>query len=278
MKVVGRKSPLNFIHFFYTALLNAALLLTLASAHADTTVSVRMCYEEQQLEPYFMGTGPIPPRENPGIFIEMLNMLNNELINISVDFHRAPWKRCLNEIKQGKTDVLIASYDNDREALGIYPMKEKQVDISLSISSASYCLFTSRDSELSWSGSTFNFIPTKPFAVPQGYSIISLLEKHDMPIVLTNSSVAALDLLAKKRVEAAATYCESGAHYLFQHAEQKTGIIARSPVLNHREAYLVFSKSFWSKHANEAQQIWRTAASLRDSEFPRLLNKYEALR
>lgn len=272
MNVVSRKPIITFISICLLASLLAATYVS-----ADSPVQVRLCYEEQQLEPFFMGTGPLPPDANPGIFIDILQKMDEQLGEVLLVFYRAPWKRCLNDITAGKADVIIASYNANRANLGVYPTKGESVDTSLAISSSLYCLFTRRDSVLQWSGTEFNVVPDKPFAVPQGYSIISLLEKHHMPMVFTNSSVAALDLLAKARVEAAATFCESGAHYLLQHAEQNTGIIARSPALSHSEAYLVFSQSFWSAHASKVRQMWRSTASLRDSEFPKLLDKYEAL-
>lgn len=242
------------------------------------TITINMCYEEQQLEPYFMGSGPVPPEEHPGIFIEMMYLLDENIPDIKIRLHRAPWKRCLNELKQSSTDVVIASYKPERELLGIYPKSEGTIDQTMSISTSEYCLFTKRNSELIWDGSMFTQIPQKPVAVPQGYSIISLLKQHNIPLVFTNSSLAAMDLLNKSVATGAVTYCESGGNYLWENAAYNPGIIAQSPTLTNSNAFLLFSRIFYQQYPAKAQLLWREAVAIRDTQFRQLLDKYETLR
>lgn len=263
---------------FVCAVGQTCLLLFSVSTYAREHTTIRMCYEEQELEPYFMGKGPNPPEVNPGVFIEMMYQLEKQIPGVRIALHRVPWKRCLNELKQNVSDLVIASYENEREKIGVYPSADGVVDKTLSISTSQYCLFTKRHSKLAWNGLGFSKIPEKPVAVPQGYSVITLLQQHQLPWVNTNSSIAAMDLLSKSVVSAAVTYCEAGANYLYRNADKKVGIIAQSPPLNSRQGFLLFSKAFWQKNPDLVRQIWQDVAIIRDKEFPRLLDKYEELR
>lgn len=266
------------IHWISPLGIFMCLLLSIPNANAQTPTLINMCYEEQELEPYFMGTGHQTPEQYPGIFVEIVQLLDNNVPDVSIIMHRAPWKRCLNELKQNISDVVISSYTPDRESFAVYPTAEGKLDENQAISMSQYCLFTKRSSELVWNGQQFSTIPDKPVSVPQGYSIISMLENHKLPLVFTNSSVAAMDLLAKAVTSGTVTYCEAGANYLWKNADRNTGVIAQSPTLSQKYAYLVFSKSFEQTYPSLTRQLWREVASIRDSTFPRLLDKYESLK
>lgn len=258
------------------AVTSACLLLLWCLPLTATPLPLNMCYEEQELEPYFMGTGPLPPTAYPGIFIEMLQRLDERIDETNITYQRAPWQRCLNNIKQNSADLVIASYSREREAYGIYPKVEGRINTTNAISKSEYCLFTSRTTDLHWSGENFSKVPQSPLAVPQGYSIVPLLAKHQMPIVKTNSSVAAMELLVKELAIGAVTYCESGANFLWQNAHRKLNIVARSPALTTRHAYLMFSKRFFSENSALVNRLWREMSKVRDSEFRQLLDKYES--
>lgn len=222
-----------------------------------------------------MGTGPAPPASFPGIFIEMLQLLDKRFDDLQVAFHRAPWQRCLNNIKQQRSDVVVASYRPEREVFGMYPNAAGLKNELYAISTSQYCLFTSRSSELGWNGQQFSSVPESPLAVPQGYSIIPFLENHQMPIVKTNSTIAAMELLSKDLAVGAVTYCEAGANFLWDNANKKLDIKAQSPPLSPRHGYLMFSQKFFNEHRSLAKRIWQEMAMIRDAEFRKLLDKYE---
>ena len=254
------------------------VLYCLASVNhqASATTQISFCYEEQQLPPWFMGESAEIPATAPGIFIDMLYLLDKRIPEINISLHRVPWKRCLNELKTAESDMVVASYQKERESFAAYPMVQNQPNPNMAISRAESCLFTSKNSELNWNGEQFTNVNEHPIAVPQGYSAVALLKEFDLPLVFTNSSFAAMELLRKNRVEGTVTFCAVGKNYINSQPSE-LDIVARHPSLRQRHGYLVFSKIFRAKHPELSQQIWRTAAAIRDSEFPRLLAKYEAL-
>ncbi len=224
-----------------------------------------------------MGTSSYTPEQNPGIFIEMLYMLDQKFEHIQITFERAPWKRCLNQLRNNQSDAVIARHNQDRESFAQFPKRDGEIDQSLAISDAKYCLFTKRDSLLRWDGKGFTTVPDKPLAVPQGYSIVEMLQQHALPLVFTNSTLGSLDLLVKGRAEAAVTFCEAGANFLWNMNRPDLQIVAQSPPLNYKLGYLVFSKVFYQNHPQLATELWRQAAKIRRDNFSRLLDKYESI-
>ncbi len=264
------------------ALLCASLAAQNNKAEQNNTnshqITLKLCYEEQELAPYFLGTGPAPPKENPGIFVELMKIMESRIPGLTIEFHRVPWKRCLNELKHNQSDVLIAGFRPARDNIGLYPKFNGMPDSKQALLTSQYCLFTHADSQFSWNGQEFKYIPDKPISVPQGYSIVEFLERHDVPLVLTNSSHSAMELLAKSVTAGAVTYCESGGSFLWQNAGRSMNIIAHSPVLVTKHGYLVFSKAFAHTHPDLVNTIWQTASQIRQQHFSELLGKYEALK
>lgn len=249
-----------------------------AQAESNSEVTtLRMCYEEQELTPFFTGTGPQPPEKNPGVMIEMLHMLTAALPEIRIEFQRVPWQRCLNQLAKGTSDVVVAGFQEKRAKAGVYPMKNGAPDATRAIASTQYCLFTHRGSQLSWDGAQFNMHPAKPVAVPQGYSVVTLLEQHDIPIVKTNSSKSALKLLQKSLAEGAVTHCQSGGYFLSPNKDTPWNFIAHSPPLLDRYGYLLFSRVFWQQQPQLVNQIWDQVALIKSQHFNRLMKKYDTL-
>ncbi|BDX04972.1 hypothetical protein [Planctobacterium marinum] len=251
-----------------------------ANAQAETSTNIttlRMCYEEQELTPFYTGTGLKPPAENPGVMIEMLQLLDAAMPQVRIEFERVPWQRCLNQLAKNTSELVIAGYQDERTKIGVYPMKNGLPDATRAIAATRYCLFTHRDSLLTWDGAQFNMHPAKPVAVPQGYTVVSVLEKHDIPFVKTNSSKSALNLLQKSLAEGAVTHCQSGGYFLYQNKEQPLNFIAHSPPLVNQYGYLLFSQDFWQQQQQLVSQIWDQAAVIKGQHFSRLLEKYDQL-
>lgn len=250
-----------------------------ANVIAQTTqaTEVKFCYEEQELTPYFMGSSRFPATESPGVLIEMLYRLDEQFPGLKFTFYRAPWKRCLSDVSLNNAHAIVSSYSQERASVAVFPIEDGQVISQYAISVSKYCLFTMRDSKLRWDGKAFSRQPQKPIAVPQGYSIVSMLNEHEQPLVYTNSSISAMELLTKNRAEAAVTFCDSGAQFLWRQDDPSLGIIAQSPALSLRRGYLAFNKPFYQVHQDKVEQLWKQIALIRNREFHHLLEKYDLL-
>lgn len=252
-----------------------SLLCMVSPSWVLATQEINFYYEEQELKPYYMTKGRLPPEHNPGVFIEMLQQVDHNLDDITFTFHRRPWKRCLHKLQNNRADAIIGNHKEEREAFGHYPMINDKVDTSLVVASSKYCLFTHTDSKLTWSGEHFSQQPDKPIAVPQGYSVMSFLNHHNIPLVTTNSTRAGLALLANGRAEGAVTFCETGKQVLRQFHPDSTDIRAQQPELLQSNAYLIFSRQFFQQHPDLVKKIWTEIAQIREQHYLSLLQSYD---
>lgn len=244
---------------------------------ADTNINFRFCYENKEMLPYYAGNNEEIPAEKPGLTIELLKLLNDRLPNVTITLKRYPWKRCLHELATGETSAVIGSHKIEREAFAVYPNINGEVDIqrAFNISSA-YCLFSRHDNDLSWDGQRFYHFAHKTVAVPLGYSVASLFQNNKIDITQVTNTEKAIELLANKRVDAAATLCQSGSHYLQKYPRLSNEIRLIQPPLYQKGGYLIISKQFYQRYPAISEQIWQEVKILREQHYNRMLKTYEA--
>ena len=77
----------------------------------------------------------------PGLYFEMFKLLKKKM-KVRFKFKRRPFKRCLLALKGGKVDIVASvSFKEDRKKIGVYPIKNNQLETSQRISESSYYLY-----------------------------------------------------------------------------------------------------------------------------------------
>lgn len=237
-------------------------------------IELKLYYEERELQPFYLGASPTPPAENPGISIEMIRMLDEAMDEIEIKYIRTPWKRALQSLEAGNADFVIASYSKEREKIGVFPTKNGLPDEQRAFMINAYCLFTESSSDFAWNRRRFSLTPTSPVSVPQGYSIIGLLQQHEIPIVETQSTEAAFELLHKERASGAVTFCETGWDYLNQ-LPNGLETYKQHPHLRRAVGFLLFSHQFYQRHKILVEKMWNEVQKVRSNHYPKLLEQYE---
>ncbi len=114
------------------------IIFSTTTTEADTR-SIRAVYTDWYPYTYLDNGKP------SGFEIEILDAVMKNL-GIQVVFVSYPWKRCLNNLKEGKADILISLLKTpDRETFAHFP------DTHISISKTVF--FTKKDSRISFNGS-----------------------------------------------------------------------------------------------------------------------------
>lgn len=245
-----------------------------AQPGSDSHVTFRFCYEEKSLPPFFLGQGLVIPDKRPGVMIEMLRQLDRTLSGLTVHYSRAPWSRCMEKLKLGHFDGVIANFSPKRLLYGIYPMKNNGPDRQRAMSLASYCLYYT-DSSVRWNGKAFSGNYRLPIAVPRGYSITDFLSQHQQAYLEVNSTQQAFKVLNHHRVSAAVTLCEVGDSLLNSHMNQYQTIQRNPDTLVEQSGYLLVSKQFYQQYPDTVQTILVHLAKLKEQELRKLLH-YDA--
>lgn len=257
-------------------LLYLSLLSSIASADVLPTtpdqigvppVTLRFCYEDKQLLPYYAGNSAAVP-ELAGATIEHLTRAAYEA-GISLELVRMPWLRCLQQLEDNSVDALVAAYDESRAHFTRYPVTaEGTPDPTLAINQLGLCLAYRYD----------NMLPDKitsnlsiTVSRPLGYRPIPF--QTNTVLVPAHSPEQALELVVSGRVDATTVLCElNGIKAQEQHLNQLPVLIMYPP-LYQSDGYLMLSQAFYEQYPQYAAQLWQALPQTLDkSRYLQYLN------
>ncbi len=251
-------------------------MVTVVAAHESQQPSnVTFCYEEMELYPYFMGNGLEVPETNPGVTIELIQSAFAQHDNIKLKMERAPWSRCLVQLKEGKVDTVYGAYDEDRESFAAYPRHNDVVDYSSALPGLSYCLFTHISSPLAWDNGRLTGFKDQTLVVPRSYSITKLLDELDIPFEETYSGHLALELLIGNRANGSINFCIRG-ESLLGHLSDDPNVF-KSDLIRHQPGFLIVNKQFFPKYPHFTKNLWRDLKTQRNEKSGALMLKYKSI-
>jgi len=246
--------------------LSLVLALLPAAAHsaepAPGTV-LHLCYEDQ------LEWSWIRPAKGADSGYILLELVRSKL-GRGIDYVGLPWKRCLEQVKDGSMDGVVgASFLPEREAIGVYPTDgDGRPDPSRRLTLNGYYLFLPRDSTLSWDGQHFGNL-TGPIATIIGYSIVGQLKAAGAEVYETSGgadqTLALFRLVLGGHAAAAAMIGAGGDAVLQNHPEIASRLVKYPVSLVQKPYYLVFSHQFYEANRPLAEEIWSGLAQLRDS-------------
>lgn len=235
-------------------------------------------YEDREGFPAYLGNGHEVPVENPGIDIEILRLVEQQ-VPIKLVLIRLPWKRCLVELGAGSVSAIEASHKKDREKLGVYPRNiDGVVDSSKRLTSETYSLYTRKGSALRYDTHTKQFVNLKGLLGAQsGYSIVEELRKLGHNIEESESTFTNLQKLALGRLEGIITQDSQTDFQIRKFPKKFASIVKTEPPVKTKPYYFIISHQFAKKYPKLTQQIWDTVAELRKTKLPELYIKYYLL-
>ncbi|SNY42045.1 amino acid ABC transporter substrate-binding protein, PAAT family [Arsukibacterium tuosuense] len=240
-------------------LIGAVLSTTLIAVKAEPVpgnskeqVTLRFCYEDKQLLPYYAGNSTEVPVA-PGAAIEHLQRAT-AAVGISLSLVRMPWLRCLQQLADNKVDALVAAYSPEREHYTVYPRDELgKPDPSKAINTNALCLTHRFDNNLQIKMADSSAKLT--IARPYGYRPIPLPE-HAV-LVGAHSPEQALELVVSGRVDATTITCQiNGLAGNRQEIDTLPLKILQPPVY-FSVGYLMLSEEFYQQHPANAENLWQ---------------------
>ncbi len=228
-------------------------------------VTLRFCYEDKQLLPYYVGYGEQIPAM-PGATIEHLRLAAAQT-GVTLQLVRLPWLRCLQQLEDNGVDALVAAYDQERAHYTVYPKRgDGSPDPAKAINQLGLCLAYRYDNALT---DNINHATNQiTVSRPLGYKPIPF--PQNTVLVSTSSPQQALELVVSGRVDATTVLCEmNGIKAKEQHLDQLP-VLLLYPPLYRSDGYLMLSNDFYQRHPKVAEQLWQA--------LPATLNKQRYLR
>lgn len=247
-------------------LLHTGILIVPYASPADTSLSntdskltLRFCYEDKQLLPYYAGNSINVP-ENPGASIEHLRHAT-AAVGISLELVRMPWLRCLQQLADNNVDALVAAYSAERAHYTFYPQDAQgQPDPARAINTNALCLAYRFDNnfplKLSDKSSTLTI------ARPYGYKPLPFPE-HTV-LVGAHSPEQALELVVSGRVDATTVTCEINGLAANRQELDTLPLKILQPPVYYSVGYLMLSEQFYQQHTAIAEQLWHSLPQILD--------------
>tara|TARA_B100001059_G_scaffold58250_1_gene53553 strand:+ start:11455 stop:12273 length:819 start_codon:yes stop_codon:yes gene_type:complete len=248
----NRTNIIVIILLLHVAILHVAGAATVPLGAAQSELTLRFCYEDKQLLPYYAGNSVTVP-EHPGATIEHLQRAA-VAVGIRVELVRMPWLRCLQQLADGKVDALVAAYNADRAHFTIYPQDEfGQPDPSKAINRNALCLTYRFDNTLPAKLENENAVLT--IARPLGYQPLPL-PPHAVQ-VSAHSLENALELVVSGRVDATTVTCEINGIAANRQEIDTLPLKVLQPPVYYSVGYLMLSKPFYQQNPLIADKLWR---------------------
>jgi len=236
-------------------------LFVIPSVYAQTNIT--LTYENVDSYPWSLKGGK-------GIDLILLKMVDEALPDVSFKYIEAPWKRCLNNIKTGKTEgCFTASFKEKRLQYGFYPGLHDggELDENLRLHASSYSLYVLKDSNIGVDGKLSITGLSGKVAVPSGYSIGGDLKNAGYKVDATASkTVNNFQKLLLGRVDTVAALTLNGNNILSKQKKYSDKIkVVEMPLVN-KPYYLMLSKQFIAQNKALAEKIWKTIAKIRETK------------
>src|SRR4051794_15054111 len=104
----------------------ASLGLGMGGASAQT--KMKFAAEDKDLYPTYLGSGTDTLAEKPGVTVELIRLVAKD-VGIEPVFVRAPWRRCMELLKEGEVDAVInGSYSSARAGFAACPVAREKAD------------------------------------------------------------------------------------------------------------------------------------------------------
>lgn len=223
----------------------------LAEAKADLgSPKLRFCYENKEVFPHYLNNDSDVPIHRPGAAIEIIQELDRKLPNTDIEFIRAPWKRCLKELKLNKVDAVIGRYTLERSEFAIYPRQVNgMIDTTKAFSTTSSCLIHDVSLPLKWDGKSLIIEQPEGLIAPMGYSVVEDLKLLGFDVYEASSIELAHKLLFNGKFKVSLSDCNLKGHPAF--------IVENKTPVSRVYGYLMFSKKYYWGNTDKAEFIWR---------------------
>ena len=188
----------------------------------------------------------------------------------------APRSQCMNRLRSGEVDAMLAAFTPERTAYGAYPMKDGQPDPGRGVGELNFSVSRRQGGTVVWDGQRFIGLGRQPVGAQPDLLHMPVLREMDIVVDESGSSIEQVFAkLAGRRVAAVVTERTDGAELI---ARKYRGQIEMLPVpFQMTPIYLTVNKVFYQKHQAQIEAYWQAIAQARRTpgfrqfiaEFPR---------
>ncbi len=233
---------------------------TLGFSTAASAATLKFCYQDKPLSPYYLGAGDEIPLSMPGATIEHLKRIVNQVPQLQLELVRYPWNRCLKYLQQGTVDALVANYSINREAIGVFPGRQGDPDESKMFTQQHICLVTNPELAKSWNGHFFATKQKVTLMRQTNRIAVDPAMAARFNFVEGSEQANSLEMLSQGRVQAVTQVCAIAGQPVQANSFDPQTMVMLTPPIQQLHGYLVFSHQYIQKNRDIAEQLWQQLA------------------
>jgi polar amino acid transport system substrate-binding protein len=239
--------------------------LALLAAAGASGSPLRMCYDDVPQAPWTM------PDET-GLNIELLKRVEKHLGEQFV-FAAKPWKRCLEEARNGVIDGIVGGADSvDRREYAVLPLQaDGQGDPEQALYSDHYLVFIRKGSGASWNGR--QFLNLKGDVVAQrGYIVVDELRQRGHRVRDSiKSPEEGLRMLMVGSADAVVVLGVEAEEKLAANPQYQARIEQAKMVYSSVPLYLLISRKTYEADPHRINRVWQGIRTVRGTPSYRKL-------
>jgi len=247
---LNRKNCLaKFVCFF---------LVVLALPTYATTL--KFCYQDQPLSPFYSGAGSQVPKVKPGATIEHLQKLVANVPGLQLELVRYPWNRCLKYLQTGVVDAVVANYSKNRESLGVFPSRNGKPDQSKMFTRQDVCFVTTKQLAKHWNWRFFDVAHKVSVTLQTPRFNLEPAIATKFTFIQASVDANSLQMLTQGRVQVVTQVCQIMEQKIVAKSFDPKSMEILTPPVQELHGYLVFSHQFYQKQPAIAQALWQRQA------------------
>jgi hypothetical protein len=150
---------------------------------------------------------PFPPLTYPDGSGQAQDVLRraSRLQPVQIQTVVAPRFQCMEQLRTGQVDAMLAAFIEDRTSYSAFPMKDSQPDASRAVGEVNFLVSRRHGGTVDWDGKQFVNLGRQPVGTQPGLLHVSLLRQ--LNVVIDDSAGSpeqAFAMLAQNRVAAVA--------------------------------------------------------------------------
>jgi polar amino acid transport system substrate-binding protein len=251
------------------------LILLPQTLKAEGPSVLRLCYQLQDHPPFtFPANNAQAP--GPGILLELIQAAA-EQTELTIDWQRQPWKRCILALQKGEVDgIFPAIWQAERDTWGQFPGRDPQrgqpVQREYRLWQVDYPIAARRGGHLSWDGQRFANLKYG-LSSPLGYLTRQRLADLGALNSVSLQPDKALLLVASGRLDGFVIERNISRALIAELQLQEQLQFLPRPLLQ-ADWHLPLSQPFYQRHPQLAMRFWQSLGQQREMRGAELRQRY----
>jgi ABC-type amino acid transport substrate-binding protein len=208
---------------------------------------------------------PFPPLTSPDGSGQAQDVLRraSRLQPVQIQIVVAPRFQCMEQLRTGQVDAMLAAFIEERTSYSAFPMKDSQPDASRAVGELNFSVSRRHGGSVDWDGKQFLNLGRQPVGTQPGLLHVSLLRQ--LNVVIDDSAGSpeqAFAMLAQNRVAAVVTQQGEGEAIIARKYKGEVDMLPTPLIVT--PMYLSINRNFYQRHQAQIDSYWDAVRQVRN--------------